>query len=47
MFENRFLAEQEEQRKKYLASLKSSSVATGDRKFIKSSTRGFGGSFVV
>ena len=47
MFENRFLAEQEEQRKKYLASLKSSSVATGDRKFIKSSTRGFGGSFIV
>ena len=47
MFENRFLAEQEKQRKNYLASLKTSQVASGDRKFIKSSTRGFGGSFVV
>jgi|MDSW01.1.fsa_nt_gb hypothetical protein len=47
MFENRFLAEQEKQRKNYLASLKTSQIASGDRKFIKSSTRGFGGSFVV
>ena len=47
MFENRFLAEQEKQRKNYLASLKTSQVASGDRKFIKSASRGFGGSFTV
>jgi len=47
MFENRFLAESEAQRKKYLASLKSSEVSQGDRKFMTANVRGFGGSYTV
>lgn len=47
MFENRFLAESEAQRKKYLASLKSSDVSQGDRKFMTANVRGFGGSYTV
>lgn len=47
MFENRNLAEAEAQRKKYLASLKSSDVSQGDRKFMTANVRGFGGSYTV
>ena len=47
MFENRFLAKQESDRKKYLASLKTSDAVTGDRKFISSTSRGFGGTYQV
>lgn len=47
MFENRFLAEQEKQRKNYLASLKTSDSVTGDRKFLSSTSRGFGNTYQV
>jgi len=47
MFENRFLADQEKQRKNYLASLKTSDAVTGDRKFLSSTSRGFGGTYQV
>lgn len=44
---NEFRAEKEAARKKYLASLKGGELAKGDRKFISTSKRGFGNTFLV
>lgn len=44
---NEFRAENEAARKKYLASLKGGELAKGDRKFISTSPRGFGNTFLV
>jgi hypothetical protein len=44
---NAFRAENEAARKKYLASLKSAELAKGDRKFIQTSSKGFGNTFLV
>jgi len=44
---NEFRAENEAARKKYLASLKGAELAKGDRKFIQTSSKGFGNTFLV
>ena len=44
---NEFRADKADAKKKYLASLKGGELAKGDRKFISTSNRGFGNTFLV